>query len=397
MAMYRSLPAVAILAALCGAAHAQTCPVGAYYCRPPPAALTGSEVTIIRQGASDFSPTLVTIVGTTPITPTGGTAATLVALLSGNAPMPATQTLGTPSLQVCNQLSVIGGGCPTNPWEYVNTVALVTSAQGPNIYEVAADFELHAVTGSGGSSLNPANSKVALTASTIAESTAGNVWAQANNLIVRSGWPGSFATNTEFDTQNSSGHACAPGGGVCNIFGLFITPGGAASNESTIGIQMSGGTSGTPGFYYGENIAGYFASQIAYSDTSNAVIGFESWGNHGSSGVGFLDASTAQTGFQAQGTYSGDNFKAAAAASYGYEASSAMTVSAFSSTNSGTPRALIMIDGQKVCYSSTSNCLYHLTANGKWYFTNASNAIVASLDESGNLRTLGTQTASVTP
>ena len=75
--------AAAALLALSGVALAQNCPQGAYYCRPAPGPLTGSEIMMLQQGGVDHSTTTGNIVNTTPVTPTGGIIArTLAALFS---------------------------------------------------------------------------------------------------------------------------------------------------------------------------------------------------------------------------------------------------------------------------------------------------------------------------
>lgn len=171
----------------------------------------------------------------------------------------------------------------------------------------------------------------------LASANGGKIWAQANNLIIESGWASIFATNTEFDVSNAGGVNAEPVTGDANIFNLFLA-GTVGTAPITAEIYVSANESPTVyGAWWGIAFVGEkTVKQYTFIDTTSSDVSLLIAGTH-ISGIDFTQAA-AFTSYQIRGIgWSVDGDGDAIVKSLAVPGSSSGSVSVVAQATAGTP------------------------------------------------------------
>lgn len=226
--------------------------------------------------------------------------------------------------------------------------------------------------------------KVAFNVAVLGQSGGGNLWGQANDVVIQNGFFSSRPGGTfggayalELDLSNSDTDCLA--GGNCVAAALFLNGGGGRT--STAGI-LGGGSAGAnpPSFDIGIQLSQGFAKTDGIAEGSGATIGINVFGNGSTQQVGinnqgthtfasFNDSSTAPSGFIFQGTY----------ANFGIDTHFATISNA----------ALNTAAGQKICLANTDDCLLYSSGSTALQFQKGG-VTKWSVTDTGNETAVGT-------
>ena len=281
-------------------------------------------------------------------------------------------------------------------------------------------------TGNPGTTNDLNNGKSGITCSQKVLPGGGNTWCYVADVTLTANLKTSQTHFlAEWDLTNNAWDA-APGTGVGNIWGFWISGGGNYS--STAGLYLApnaGGGGSTGAFHYGilmqngpssgNNGTIPFAKDIGVFENDNATTAFQAGGTHTND---FLSAAAGSNGFKVQGAKTNAGFVAnlygavsafSAVGGYSGQAISLVDSSpagvniagahSVSITTSGDSAGLAMTSRaeQKTCYDMTHWCV-RFTFNGdKLVFSNSQDVDVMSIDGSGVLRVKGTIVQSTTP
>lgn len=283
------------------------------------------------------------------------------------------------------------------------------------------------------------DAKVGLYNETVVKPGAGSTWSQANNIQLYPGVVPSFNVNTEFDFTNNAADCNL---GIANCNGLEISMAGA--HRSTTGVHIGSQNVG-PGYgaIWGIRLDGTFLASSATieDDTGSPVgIGFglqglgstaghaiaaisdaspgassylvtgtktsadftdlssspAAFNNSGAHGLGtFVDTSASPVVLNVTGTHSAEVFNDASVSPSAISLHGTYSLAAITTANSTAQDALIVADGQRICFAATDACLVH--TGGKLQYLVGGTAQFSVQDTTGNAVFRGTVTASGTP
>jgi hypothetical protein len=229
--------------------------------------------------------------------------------------------------------------------------------------------------------------KIGLTNTTIAQGNAGRTWGNNFNYIMN---PLShkpvFMTGTEIDYKNSSGYDCDLfTGSTCNAVTMFMMGQNRSTSAISIGAPGVTGTAAEWGLYMTGRLARDAAVEI---NTTGGRVGL-GFGRYKGiiSGAEFSDAtimdeSSSAVGLHMRGSYgnSAINLESAVVSGVGVAVPSAIRVKA----------------GQAVCLDASDRCLFFDQGTSKLVYQKGADRLF-SVDNSGNVRALGSITANVAP
>ena len=166
--------------------------------------------------------------------------------------------------------------------------------------------------------------KVGIYNETVAYSTGGNAWGQANNLELEPGYGGTFATAMECDLTNNSGTDSVFGG--VNYNNLYVFTKGANRSTASIEVVTTNTGSDPHAAIWGMHFSGPKLAQnavISIDSPAPVGIGFGNGaGAGGAAAVAFstatmVDSSTSPKGIVLAGTYSGIGLEVSGSAAAG--------------------------------------------------------------------------------
>ena len=268
---------------------------------------------------------------------------------------------------------------------------------------------------------------------------AGNSWVQANNVTLQPGMTPTFNINTELDYTNNAA-TCSIGVANCNslemnVAGAYTSTTGihlSSTNSGSVfatqwGIRLNGDhlaaqadieidSSGANGLGFNTSNLGGSHSIAAINDNSTGgaslqITGLKTvadinittsspaaYNNTGTHALGtFRDSGNSPQSIAISGSHANQSYADAATTPAALNLSGTYSLAAINTTNATTATALQAGAGQKVCFNGIFNCVSYSTTLGKFFFTNNTGAIRASLDNSGNMILTGSLTQNGTP
>ena len=282
---------------------------------------------------------------------------------------------GSPSISFCQTI-----GCNPGDTSRASHLIQVTSALGSGQQEIGLVVNARSATGYSPSSTGVNNGKEAMFLGMLGMPGAGQLWVQASDLVLQSGYNSDFSVISELDLSNGA-YDCPPGGTgpdghVCNIFGQFIS-GYRGTYPGTVAIQVSPSDTGTTGYswHWGINFGAGSIKDVTYVDGTSSTDAFSISGTH--SDAVFVDRSASAVGMNLAGNYS---------------------YAVFTSVNSTSNVAFAAKAGQNICFDGTLACIAYSATAGKYFISSpTSGSAIASIDTAGNVRFAGTVTASTAP
>ena len=221
------------------------------------------------------------------------------------------------------------------------------------------------------------------------------------------------------------------------ITGLYISTGGRFTSGGGISFGNNSGAASQPSWHHGIEFSPNTVKDAVVYDLSNASLGWLAQGTHsvatlqdetlGPSSIVFIglksvadmksvsaspavlsmtgahsfasifDGSSSPSALSADGTYSVGAINVRGTGPSAFVASGTFSFAAFTSVGATAAISLEAKAGQQICISGIFACVSYSTVNHKWYFTDGTNAIVASIADGGNLIIKGTLTQSATP
>jgi hypothetical protein len=362
--------------------------------------------TLIKDGGRDLSTFLAT--------PTGGTQASVAALLSGNAPLSGQHIYADPFI-----LSCPAANCPHPQDGSENQVLTSALLEGATAKDSTYDEwlgvdSLYVNTG------QPNGQKVARYIGVVQGPLGGTTWA-LNTDTVRNGIPngisgpgnvGSSSPGTPGAIPNVNGTIgyeldytnwdkdCPPG--TCFTVGLYL------HNQSTFpslaAIYMDSDPENNNNFAWHDGVFinnTYTVKDNAFIESTGAAYGFQANGTghvadfyaNGAGQYGLqlngthttaeaFFSGSAPSALLLQGSHSIADINDTASGPSGLHIAGAHTYAAIDTILDTTTNALLVNSGQKICLNMTHNCLYY--SSGKTYLTdNTGQTILSIADGTG--------------
>ena len=246
---------------------------------------------------------------------------------------------------------------------------------------------------------------------------AGNTWAQANNTWLEPGDVPAFNINTEFDMTNNAA-ACVPGVANCNdvevningsqesTTAMHITTTNTTTYAALWGIRLNApflaqradiedDSSGAIGLSFDQVGTGAVHSTASIYEATNSPISYFIGGNHAVGSI--VDQSNGPVSLLITGTHSAESISDTSNAPTALAASGNYGLAAITTLGANTGISLLARAGQSVCLNNIRNCITYSPQYDRFYFSNATGGIVASLDGSGNFRVSGSVISGTTP
>ena len=240
------------------------------------------------------------------------------------------------------------------------------------------------------------DSKVGIYDEESVSGNAGNSWAQANNVTLQSGMTPSFNVNTELDYTNN---AATCNLGVANCNGLEMNM--AGNFQSTQGIHLSSTNSGsTFATIWGIRLnSAKLASSSDIEDDAAAPVGlgfnFGGLGSGSHSTATILDNTSSPVSLAIQGSHADESISDTSTSPAALNAAGTYSLTAISTEGATASNALLVANGQKICFNDTDACFSHVS--GKLIYTIGGVNMFSIADTTGNAIFKGTVTPSGSP
>lgn len=189
-------------------------------------------------------------------------------------------------------------------------------------------------------------------------------------------------TNWDADTGNSGAF----------VVGLYIQTLGTYTSGAGISFGKGGGATS---WHHGVEFAPGTVADAALYDVSDAPFTLLTTGTHAMATI--QDGSTGPATLRTEGAHTVAHLVLGGTAPAALSASGTFPLAALTTATATTPVALQAAPGQKVCWAGLNGCVSYDAAARRFYFTDGTGTVVASLRDGGNLVLKGTLTQNGVP